>query len=82
VGGPHDEEADPAAKNGQAGGLLLTHDGNNTMNHAVAWVAPARDLAILVVTNYGGKAGGQACHEAKDELLKVYWRGGSTRCSA
>jgi len=36
-----------------AGGKALTHIGSNTMYLAVAWVAPAKDFAILVCTNQG-----------------------------
>lgn len=60
------------AKNRRAGGLVLTHDGSNTMNYCTAWVAPGRDLAILVATNQGGDPGNKACHEALDLLLKQY----------
>jgi len=34
-------------------GKALTHIGSNTMYLAVAWVAPAKDFAILVCTNQG-----------------------------
>ncbi|UCD50087.1 MAG: beta-lactamase family protein [Phycisphaerales bacterium] len=36
------------------GGHALTHSGTNTMNHAVAWVAPEKDFAVLVAANRGG----------------------------
>jgi CubicO group peptidase (beta-lactamase class C family) len=36
-----------------AGGKALTHAGSNTMYLALAWVAPAKDFAILVCTNEG-----------------------------
>jgi CubicO group peptidase (beta-lactamase class C family) len=59
-------------KNQRAGGLLLAHDGSNTMNHCTAWVAPGRDFAVLVVTNQGGEAGSKACHETLDLMLQTY----------
>lgn len=34
-----------------AGGLALSHSGSNTMNYAVIWLAPAKNLAFLVTTN-------------------------------
>lgn len=34
-------------------GRVLTHGGSNTMWHAVVWVAPERELAIVVATNQG-----------------------------
>lgn len=40
------------------GGKVLTHSGDNTMNHAVVWVSPEKDFAVLVATNQS-KAGGQ-----------------------
>ena len=36
------------------GGRVLTHDGTNTMNYAIAWVAPEKNFAVLVATNRGG----------------------------
>ena len=33
------------------GGKVLTHSGDNTMNHAVVWASPEKDFAVLVVTN-------------------------------
>lgn len=37
-------------------GRVLTHTGSNTMNLAVAWLAPDADFGVLVVTNQGGDA--------------------------
>jgi len=34
-----------------AGGIALTHNGSNTMNFAIAWVAPAKRAGVLVTTN-------------------------------
>jgi CubicO group peptidase (beta-lactamase class C family) len=36
-----------------AGGRALNHAGSNTMNFAVVWMAPAKDFAVLVMTNQG-----------------------------
>src|SRR5262249_22710662 len=54
------------------GGLLLVHDGSNGMNYATAFVLPAKDIAILVVSNRGGDAGVKACHDARDAILKAW----------
>jgi hypothetical protein len=54
------------------GGKVLTHAGSNTMNLAVAWVAPLRDFAVLVVTNQGGPAAVKACDEAASALINLY----------
>ncbi len=51
-------------------GVFLAHDGSNTMNYACALLVPSKDLAILVVTNQGGKKAGLACMELRDALLK------------
>jgi CubicO group peptidase (beta-lactamase class C family) len=37
-----------------AGGRALTHTGSNTQNYALVWMAPAKDFAVLVMTNQGG----------------------------
>jgi CubicO group peptidase (beta-lactamase class C family) len=34
-----------------ANGRTLTHDGTNTGNHSVTWMAPGRGFAVLGVTN-------------------------------
>jgi CubicO group peptidase (beta-lactamase class C family) len=54
------------------GGRVLMHAGSNTMNYAVAWLAPLRDFAILVVTNQGGETAYKACDEAASALIR--WR--------
>jgi CubicO group peptidase (beta-lactamase class C family) len=54
------------------GGPVLTHAGSNTMNYAVAWLAPRRDFAVLVVTNQGGEAAGKACDEAASALIRLH----------
>ncbi len=36
------------------GGKVLSHAGSNGMNFCVVWVAPQRNFAVLVATNYGG----------------------------
>ncbi len=54
------------------GGKVLTHTGSNTMNLAVAWLAPLRDFAVLVVTNQGPPASVKACDEAASALIKDY----------
>ncbi|MCT7957322.1 serine hydrolase domain-containing protein [Laspinema palackyanum] len=37
------------------GGRVLWHNGTNTLNYAVVWMAPQRDFAIMAVTNIGGE---------------------------
>jgi CubicO group peptidase (beta-lactamase class C family) len=38
-----------------AGGPAYTHAGSNTLHFAVAWLAPERDVAALVLVNQGGR---------------------------
>ena len=39
-----------------AGGIALSHAGDNTMNHCVVWIAPSKNFAVLACTNRGGQA--------------------------
>lgn len=52
------------------GGKVLHHAGDNTMNHASAWLAPHRDFAVLVCANQGGPAAAKACDEAVSALVQ------------
>jgi CubicO group peptidase (beta-lactamase class C family) len=52
------------------GGTVLTHAGSNTMNFAVAWIAPRRDFAVLVVTNQGGADAQAAADQAAGVLIQ------------
>lgn len=51
-------------------GLALEHDGSNTMNYALARLAPKRDFAVLICTNQGGAIAGKACEEAFHALVR------------
>lgn len=50
-----------------AGGPVLTHAGSNTLNLAVTWLAPRKDLGVLAVTN---RADGKA-DEGTDAAIGV-----------
>jgi CubicO group peptidase (beta-lactamase class C family) len=52
-----------------AGGRALTHAGSNTMNYAVVWMAPAKDFAVLVMTNQAGGETFNACDAAASALI-------------
>jgi CubicO group peptidase (beta-lactamase class C family) len=52
-----------------AGGRALTHAGSNTMNFAIVWMAPAKDFAVLVMTNQAGGATFHACDAAASALI-------------
>jgi len=47
-----------------AGGKALNHNGSNTMNYCVAWLAPAKKFGVLVCSNQGGDAAAKATDEA------------------
>ncbi len=54
------------------GGRVLTHAGSNTMNYAVAWLAPLRDFAVLVATNQGNGGADKAVDEAAGALVRKF----------
>ena len=55
-----------------AGGPALTHAGSNTMWFAVAWLAPAKDFAVLVACN---QANDKACNDAVLALIGDHFSG-------
>jgi len=52
------------------GGQVLNHNGSNTMNCSVAWLAPEKDFAVLACTNQGG----DDCQKALDDVVGVLIR--------
>jgi CubicO group peptidase (beta-lactamase class C family) len=54
-----------------AGGLALTHNGSNAAWFATVWLAPARNFAVLVATNQGGKVAETATDEAVAALIRA-----------
>ncbi|HXH73648.1 MAG TPA: hypothetical protein VNJ08_01690 [Bacteriovoracaceae bacterium] len=52
-----------------AGGPVLTHNGSNTVNYAVTWVAPKKGLILMSATNYGGVGASDATNEAIDQMI-------------
>lgn len=55
-----------------AGGTALSHNGTNTMNFAVIWLAPARDFGVAVVCNQGGEAARLATDEVAGALISHF----------
>lgn len=53
-----------------AGGTVLHHGGDNTMNFANVWVAPRRDFAILACVNQSGDTAFNASDEAIAALIE------------
>ncbi len=59
-----------AADRSWAGGRALNHAGSNTMNFAIVWMAPAKDFAVLVMTNQGDTF--SACDTAAGALIQHF----------
>ncbi len=57
---------------GGGDGTVLTHTGSNNQNYAVAWLAPRRGFAALVVTNQAGGSTAQACDDVAAALIQSY----------
>ncbi len=55
-----------------AAGRILTHAGSNTMWYVFIWLAPEKDMAILVGTNLGGDDAEKATVAVARELIKKY----------
>ena len=55
-----------------ANGWTLTHNGTNTLNFAVMWLAPKINFAAVAATNIGGDNGEQTCDDAMQALIKKY----------
>ena len=56
---------------GWGGGKVLNHVGDNTMNCANVWVAPAKDFAVLVCVNQGGDLAFQASDTAVGAMIQL-----------
>jgi CubicO group peptidase (beta-lactamase class C family) len=55
-----------------AGNFALTHNGTNTMNYAVMWLAPDRKFAAVAACNIDSGLGAPACDEAVSFLIRTY----------
>lgn len=53
-----------------AGGLALTHSGSNTTWFCTVWIAPGKDFAVLIATNYGGASAAPAADEGAGKLIE------------
>jgi CubicO group peptidase (beta-lactamase class C family) len=54
------------------GGHVLSHNGSNTMNHSVAWLAPEKDFAIIACTNSGADKAAQALDDVAGLLIQEH----------
>ncbi len=55
-----------------ADGWVLTHSGSNNLWFAVVWIAPKKDLAVMVVSNMGGDRAKVGCDATAWELIQKY----------
>ncbi|MDX1952028.1 MAG: serine hydrolase domain-containing protein [Verrucomicrobiota bacterium] len=53
-----------------AGGKALTHAGSNTLFYSVIWIAPARNFAVVVATNLGGRNAEEGCDAVAGALIE------------
>ncbi len=59
-------------KRGWANGDALMHNGSNTLNYCVIWLAPERGGAGIAVSNIGETPAAPACDEAVSALIQTY----------
>ncbi|MBK8914030.1 MAG: beta-lactamase family protein [Phycisphaerales bacterium] len=52
------------------GGEVFWHNGSNTLWYAVTWVAPEKNIAVLVCTNSGAPAANAATDAAAEALIR------------
>jgi D-alanyl-D-alanine carboxypeptidase len=55
-----------------AGGTALTHTGSNTFFFATVWLAPAKNVALIVATNCATPAAAKAVDAAFGPLIQQY----------
>lgn len=55
-----------------AHGKALNHNGSNTMNYAVMWLAPERRFAVVATANIDSAASVKACDEACAMMIGRY----------
>lgn len=51
------------------GGRVLWHNGSNTLNYAVVWMAPKRNLAFMAATNIGSELAAVGADQAVGRAL-------------
>jgi CubicO group peptidase (beta-lactamase class C family) len=55
-----------------AGGKTLQHTGSNTQWFSNVWIAPNRNWAIVVLTNYGGKSAFEATDSVVARMIQEW----------
>jgi CubicO group peptidase (beta-lactamase class C family) len=54
-----------------AGGRAMNHNGSNTTWYCDVWIAPDRDFAVMLATNYGAKNAAEAADKGVLTLIDV-----------
>ena len=54
------------------GGHVLNHNGSNTMNYSVAWLAPEKDFAVIACTNSGSDRAAKALDDVAGLLIREH----------
>lgn len=54
------------------GGKVFMHNGTNTMNYAVMWLAPEKKFAAIVLCNSGDPSASETCDRAIAELIRSH----------
>ncbi|GAA5121580.1 beta-lactamase family protein [Luteolibacter yonseiensis] len=60
-----------------AGGTALNHNGTNTMNFAVMWLAPDKKFAAVAACNIDSDLGSKACDDAVSFLIGKFLTSGN-----
>ena len=68
-----------ACERSWAGGTAFNHAGSNTYWFCNIWIAPGRDLALLVATNAAGDEARAGTEQATTGLLRAEEKGGLSR---
>jgi CubicO group peptidase (beta-lactamase class C family) len=54
------------------GGHVINHNGTNTMNYSVAWLAPEKGFGVLACTNSGAENAGKALDDVASLLIHTH----------
>jgi CubicO group peptidase (beta-lactamase class C family) len=55
-----------------AGGMTFTHSGSNTLNGSTTWIAPAKGLVLVAVSNAGTDAAFYAIDSAFHPMIERF----------
>jgi CubicO group peptidase (beta-lactamase class C family) len=57
---------------GWAGGRALWHNGSNGSWYAVIWLAPAKNFAVITITNTGADNANDGCDQVASAMIKKW----------